>query len=453
MALKLFNTLTRSIEELRPLHDREVRMYHCGPTVYDYAHVGNLRSYLFADILRRTLEYTGYQVKQVMNITDIDDKTIKRSHDEGITLAELTNRYEDIFLADLRYLNIKVPEHLPHATDHIGGMIALIEKLLRNEYAYVAGDGIYFDVSQSDGYGALAELNLNAETESRIIDSAHDKKNARDFALWKFWTPEDGNNVFEASFGRGRPGWHIECSAMAMSELGETIDIHTGGIDLIFPHHTNEIAQSEAATGKKFASYWLHNEFVMIDGQKMSKSLGNITTLKTVIEHGLDPLAFRYWVLGAHYRAKANFTWEGLEGAQTALVRLRDHLGEETGTVNIDYQKRFAEFVTNDLDIPRALALAWEVAKDTSISSADKTATLLDFDCILGLGLAPKQQVRTPENIKALINSREEARKNKNWMESDRLRDEVNSFGWEVLDTDKGSEIRPKYRPPEAETA
>lgn len=444
MALKIFNTLTRSLEELKPLHGHEVSMYHCGPTVYDYAHVGNLRSYVFADILRRTLEYIGYQVKQVMNITDIDDKTIKRSRDEGILLDELTNRYEDIFLADLRYLNIKVPEHLPHATEHIGGMIALIEKLLRNEYAYVASDGIYFNVARSDRYGALAELDLNATIESRITDGTHDKKNPRDFALWKFWTTEDGSNVFEASFGRGRPGWHIECSAMAMSELGETIDIHTGGIDLIFPHHTNEIAQSEAVTGKKFANYWLHNEFVMIDGQKMSKSLGNITTLKTVIEHGVSPLAFRYWVLGAHYRAKANFTWEGLEGAQTALTRLRDHIGEEVGMVNKDYQKRFADLIMNDLDTPRALALAWEVLKDPSLLTPDKTSTLLDFDRVLGLGLELKQKEFIPENIRALVQTREEARSAKNWIESDRLREEINSLGWDILDTDMGSEIRHK---------
>lgn len=444
MALRLYNTLTRSLEAVKPLHDREVRMYHCGPTVYDYAHIGNLRAALVADILRRTVECAGYSVKQVMNITDIDDKMIKKSREEGVSLAELAHRYEDLYLADLRYLNIKVPEHLPHATEHIGGMIALIEKLLRNNFAYTTDDGVYFDIVKSKGYGALAELDLNAVTESRIANDEYDKKNARDFALWKFETPEDNGNAYDASFGRGRPGWHIECSAMAMSELGETIDIHTGAVDLIFPHHTNEIAQSEAATGKTFVNQWVHLEFMMVDGQKMSKSLGNIISLKTILARGFNSLAFRYFILGTHYRAKANFTWEGLEGAQTGLARLKDHMGEEVGTVNKDYQKLFAELVTNDLDTPRALALAWEVAKDGTLSTPDKTATLLDFDRVLGLGLVPKQKEIIPENIKTLLETRDEARKNKDWAESDRLRDEVNSFGWEISDTETGSEVKKK---------
>ena len=296
MVLNLFNSLTRSPEELKPLHGNEVTMYHCGPTVYDYAHIGNLRAYISWDILRRTVEYAGYDVKQVMNITDIDDKTIKRSHDEGLTLSELTNKYENIFLADLRHLNIKVPEHLPHAREHVAGMIAIIEKLIRDGFAYKTDDGVYFDIAKSEGYGTLVELDLSAVTQSRIASDEYDKKNARDFALWKFWTADDGDNAFEASFGRGRPGWHIECSAMAISELGETVDIHTGGVDLLFPHHTNEIAQSEAFTGKPFAKYWLHNEFVMVDNKKMSKSLDNFYTLKTIVESGFSPLAYRYWV-------------------------------------------------------------------------------------------------------------------------------------------------------------
>jgi len=442
MDVVLFNTLSRSVEKLETLHDHEVRMYQCGPTVYDYAHIGNLRAYTSWDILRRTLEYAGYEVYQVMNITDIDDKTIKRSHDENVTLAELSNKYELIFLADLQHLNIKIPHRLPHATDHVDGMIAIIEKLIRDGYAYKTDDGVYFDITKSKGYGVLAELDLNAITKSRIANDEYDKKNARDFALWKFWTEEDGDNVFEASFGRGRPGWHIECSAMAISELGETIDIHTGGVDLVFPHHTNEIAQSEAFTGKSFAKYWLHNEFMMVDGQKMSKSLGNITTLRTVTEHGITPIAFRYFLLGTHYRAKANFTWLALEGAQTALGRLRDHLGEDIGSVNEDYQKRFAEIITNDLDTPRALALAWEVAKDASLSSADKTATLLDFDRVFGLGLTPKQKEIIPDDIVALVATREASRENKDWAKSDEIRNQINSLGYDVLDTDKGQEIK-----------
>jgi cysteinyl-tRNA synthetase len=444
MDLVLFNTITGVKEKLRPLHDREVRMYHCGPTVYDFGHIGNFRTFIFNDILRRTLEYAGYEVNQVMNITDIDDKTIKRSRDEGITLGELTLRYENYFLADLRHLNVKVPEHLPHATDHIGGMVVIIEKLLRDGYAYKTDDGIYFDIAKSKGYGALANLDLEGLTQSRIANDEYDKKNVRDFALWKFWTTDDGDNAFDASFGRGRPGWHIECSAMAMSKLGETLDIHTGGVDLIFPHHTNEIAQSEAVTGKKFVNNWLHTEFLLVDGQKMSKSLGNFITIKTIVEKKFSPVAYRYWVLGAHYRSKANFTWGGLEGAQTALLRLKDHMGEISGTVDRNYQKQFEELILDDLDMPRALALAWEVAKDARLSLPDKTATLLDFDRVLGLGLQLKMHVEVPEQIHALVLAREKARENKDWKKSDEIRDEINMLGWNVTDTEKGSEVSHK---------
>lgn len=444
MDLVLTNTLTGAKETLRPIRDREVKMYHCGPTVHDYAHIGNFRSSIIYDVLRRTLEYAGYEVTQVMNITDIDDKTIKRSHDEGITLAALAMRYENYFLADLRHLNVKVPEHLPHATAHIGGMIALIEKLLRDGFAYKADDGIYFDIAKSQGYGTLASLDLEAGVQARVANDEYDKKNARDFALWKFWSEDDGENVFDASFGKGRPGWHIECSAMAMSKLGETIDIHSGGVDLIFPHHTNEIAQSEAATGKKFVNNWLHIEFLMVDGQKMSKSLGNFITIKNIVEKGFSPLAYRYFVLGAHYRSKANFTWEALEGAQTAWLRLKDHMGEEIGKVNKEYQKRFLEIVLDDLDMPRALALAWEVAKDTSLSSADKTATLLDFDQVLGLGLEVKKHYDIPTAVKKLMDAREEVRQNKDWVKSDELRDEINSLGWNIADTDEGQSLSHK---------
>jgi cysteinyl-tRNA synthetase len=444
MDLVLFNTLTGKKEKLQPIHGREVGTYHCGPTVHDYAHVGNFRSSIIYDILRRTLEYSGYTVKQVMNITDIDDKTIKRSHDEGLSLSALTLRYENYFLADLRHLNIKVPEQLPHATEHIGGMITIIEKLLRDGYAYKADDGIYFDISKSKDYGALAGLDLEAQTQERVANDEYDKKNARDFALWKFWTDADGDNGYDASFGRGRPGWHIECSAMSMSKLGDTIDIHSGGVDLIFPHHTNEIAQSEAMTGKKFVNNWLHIEFLMVDGQKMSKSLGNFITIKTIVERGFSPIAFRYFVLGAHYRSKANFTWEGIEGSQTALMRLRDHLGPAAGEVNENYKNRFLEFILDDLDTARALALAWEVAKDSALSLEDRTATLLDFDKVLGLGLELKKQEEIPENIKILMAKREEARQNKDWKKSDEIRDEINGLGWNISDTDKGPEVSHK---------
>lgn len=440
MVLNLFNSLTHSQEELKPLHGNEVRMYHCGPTVYDFAHIGNLRAFIANDILRRTLEYTGHNVTQVMNITDIDDKMIVRAKEEGVSIQTLALEYTNFLLADLKSLNILTPHKMPHATAHIGGMVVMIEKLLRDGFAYKASDGIYFEVAKSKGYGALAHLDLSAETESRV-EALEDKKDPRDFALWKFETPEDNDAVYDAPFGRGRPGWHIECSEMARSTLGEIIDIHTGGVDLIFPHHTNEIAQSEAVSGKQFVKTWVHTEFVMIDGQKMSKSLGNHTTLKTIIESGFSPIAFRYFVLGAHYRSKLNFTWEALEGAQNALRKLNDSIGNDIGNINKDYQNRFVALLTDDLDTPRALALAWEVAKDAELSTADKTATLLGFDRVFGLGLAYRTPDVVPPEITALSNSREEARKNKDWKKSDEIRDEINSLGWSVEDTDKGPKI------------
>ncbi len=443
MDVKLFNTLTRSIEKLEPIQNREVRIYNCGPTVYDFAHIGNLRALIVDDVLRRALEYVGYKVKQVTNITDIDDKMINRANKQGVSIHALGLEYENFLFADLKSLNILTPHIMPHATAHIGGMIVMIEKLLRDGFAYKASDGVYFEVAKAKNYGALAHLDMDAEMESRV-EGAEDKKSPRDFALWKFETPDDNGNSYDASFGRGRPGWHIECSEMARDTLGETIDIHTGGVDLVFPHHTNEIAQSEAFNGKPLAKIWFHNEFVMIDGQKMSKSLGNHTTLKTITESGFSPLAFRYFVLGAHYRSKLNFTFEALEGAQNALRKLTEHIGEDVGQVNEDYQERFSDFISQDLDTPRALALAWEVAKDTALSPADKTATLLDFDRVFGLGLSAHKKEIIPENIEALARARESARLAKNWPESDRIRDQINSLGYEVLDTEKGSEVRKK---------
>ncbi len=440
MALRLYNTLTRT---QGPIETSVVRMYHCGPTVYDFAHIGNLRTFIVNDILRRTLEYTGYEVKQVMNITDVDDKMIARAHERGVNIKALGEEYTNYLLADFKSLNILTPHIMPHATAHVEGMIAMIEKLLRDEYAYIASDGVYFEVAKSKDYGALAHLDLSAETESRVL-SVEDKKSSRDFALWKFEDADDHGTAYDASFGRGRPGWHIECSEMSRVTLGETLDIHTGGVDLIFPHHTNEIAQSEAVSCKQFVKTWLHTEFVMIDGQKMSKSLDNHTTLQTVIERGFSPLAFRYFVLGSSYRSKLNFTWEALEGAQTALLRMRAHLSSQVGTVHNDYKERFLEIITNDLDTSRALALVWEVAKDTTISERDRNATLLDFDKVLGLGLTLQKNEVIPENIQTLIGQRDEARKNKDWSKSDEIRDEINKLGYEIVDTENGSEIRKK---------
>lgn len=443
MGFKLFNTLTRSVDEVKPLHAEEVRMYNCGPTVYDYAHIGNLRALIVNDVLRRALEYTGYEVKQVMNITDIDDKMLTRANEEGVSIHALGLEYENFLLADIKSLNILTPHKMPHATAHIGGMVVMIEKLLRDGFAYKASDGVYFEVAKAKNYGALAHLDMDAETESRV-EGALDKKSPRDFALWKFETPEDNGNAYDANFGRGRPGWHIECSEMARDTLGETIDIHTGGVDLIFPHHTNEIAQSEAFNGKPLAKIWLHNEFVMVDGQKMSKSLGNHTTLKTITESGFFPLAFRYFVIGAHYRSKLNFTFEALEGAQNALRKLYKSIDElpDGGVPHPREIQNLKDAISNDLHISWVLARTWEILRDDDdISLPDRKATIFEFDKVLGLNLTGHKNDAIPTHIKALANSREEARENKDWAKSDKIREEINSLGWAVEDTEKGPKI------------
>lgn len=446
MVLKLYNTLSRTKEPFTPLTQGRVLMYSCGPTVYGNAHIGNLRSFLVNDILRRVLAYAGYEVTHVMNITDIDDKMIKKSAEEGVSLADIAERYEQTFQKDLVRLGIKAPSRLLKATHHIDQMIAFIHTLLKQGYAYASDDGIYFDISKSLGYGSLARLNPSAHTESRIVSDDYDKNNARDFALWKFWTFEDGPNVFEASFGRGRPGWHIECSAMAINELGETLDIHTGGVDLIFPHHTNEIAQSDAITGKPFVRYWIHTEFVVVDSQKMSKSLGNTIILDDIQNRGFSPRAYRYWVLTAHYRTLVNFTWEALDGAQTALQKIFSHMYAypDGGTVDQNYQNRFKEVIANDLDTPKALALLWELIKDQTISDANKKATLLDFDTVFGLGLADIIESTAPQEIMLLVNQREEARARRDWATADAIRQEIARRGYEIEDTPIKPRIVPK---------
>lgn len=446
MVLKLYNTLSRTKEPFTPLTQGRVLMYSCGPTVYGNAHIGNLRSFLVNDILRRVLAYAGYEVTHVMNITDIDDKMIKKSAEEGVSLADIAERYEQTFQKDLVRLGIKAPSRLLKATHHIDQMIAFIHTLLKQGYAYASDDGIYFDISKSLGYGSLARLNPSAHTESRIVSDDYDKNNARDFALWKFWTLEDGPNVFEASFGRGRPGWHIECSAMAINELGETLDIHTGGVDLIFPHHTNEIAQSEAITGKPFVRYWIHTEFVVVDSQKMSKSLGNTIILDDIQKRGFSPRAYRYWILTAHYRTLVNFTWETLDGAQTALQKIFSHMYAypDGGTVDQNYQNKFKEVIANDLDTPKALALLWELIKDQTISDADKKATLLDFDTVFGLGLADIIESTAPQEIMLLVNQREEARARRDWATADAIRQEIARRGYEIEDTPIKPRIVPK---------
>ncbi len=442
MALKFYNTLSREKEIFVPYDKKDVRMYSCGPTVYNYPHIGNYRAYVFADVLKRVLLYEGYKVRHIMNLTDIDDKTIRESQKENKTLREFTEFYSEEFFKDIKSLNILEPTKFTKATDYIPEMVEIIEKLLDKKLAYKSRDGsVYFEIKKFKNYGKLSHLVLENQKENaggRITSDEYDKENAQDFALWKAWDEKDGDIFWETTLGKGRPGWHIECSAMSIKNLGEQIDIHTGGVDNIFPHHENEIAQSEGATGKTpFVKYWMHNEWVLVDNKKMAKSFNNFYTLRDLQTRELDPLVYRFWLLMANYRTRVNFVWEALEGAETALKRLHSlylGLGDDMGQVHKEYQNKFKEYLEDDLDTPRALALLWDVAKDENMSNGDKKATILDFDKVLGLGFENLKEEAIPEEILKLAKEREGARKNKDFKKSDELRKEINSLGYEIKD-------------------
>lgn len=431
-------------------------MYSCGPTVYDYAHIGNLRAYIFTDILCRTLRYSGFKLKQIMNITDVghltsdadsgEDKMTKALLREGKALTlenmkKVAEFYADRFKEDTAKLNIKEPTGMYFASDYIKEDIELIKKLEEKGYTYKTSDGIYFDTSKMPDYGVLRGGKQNREDAKARVAENPEKKNPEDFSLWKF----DDKLGFESPFGRGFPGWHIECSAMSMHFLGEQFDIHTGGIDHIPVHHTNEIAQSECATGKKpSVKFWMHNEHVDVSGAKMAKSSGDFLKLSSLIDKGINPLAYRFWILMGHYRTKLNFNWEALEGAETALGRLYSlymGLGNETGEVNKEYQKKFKAFLEDDLDTPRALTVLWDTLKDEKLSSPEKKATVLDFEKVLGLGFENIKEEEIPEEVMQLVKAREEARKHKDFQKSDELRKEINSLGYEVKDTNEGQKI------------
>jgi len=450
MDIKLYNTLTRTKEIFTPLKKGEVSMYHCGPTVYDTPHIGNYRTSIMNDLIRRIFEYNKYKVIQVMNITDVDDKTINKSRNEKVPLEHVTRKYEALFIEGLKSLNILLPHHLLRATDNIQEMILLVEKLLEKGIAYKSEDGIYMSIDKIKNYGALAHIDLSdLKTHERISNDEYDKDNPRDFAVWKFKTENDGDNSWSASFGEGRPGWHIECSAMSMKILGPTIDIHTGGIDLVFPHHTNEIAQSESVTGKPFVKYWIHGAFMNMKDEKMTKSVGNVIKLETLDEQAISALAYRYWLLTAHYRSLINFSFEAIQGAQNALIRLISSTTNlpEGGEVNPDYMERFMAYINDDLDMPKAIALTWDLLKDSKVSDQDKRATIISFDKVFGLNLGLVTNIieeKIPEEITALAEAREQARNEKDWVKADALRQEIEVRGFEVIDTDTGFQLRGK---------
>ncbi|MDQ3075673.1 MAG: cysteine--tRNA ligase [bacterium] len=456
MPIKFYNTLTREKEEFFAMDPNKVKMYSCGPTVYNYPHIGNYRAYIFADILKRVLVYEGYHVKHIMNLTDIDDKTIRGSQKDGKTLKEFTEFYTQEFLKDIKSLNIVFPATFTKATDYIPQMVEIIEKLFHNGLAYKSDDGsFYFDIKKFEGYGKLSRLVLENQRENaqgRIKSDEYEKENAQDFALWKAWDAKDGEVFWDTKLGKGRPGWHIECSAMSMANLGEQLDIHTGGVDNIFPHHENEIAQSEGSTGVKFVNYWLHNEWVLVDHKKMAKSEQNFFTLADLKSKNIDPIAYRFWLLMANYRTRVNFVWEALEASETALkrlyrlyVKLASHIGDEKGQIDLVYQEKFRAFIADDLDTPRALSLLWDLIKDGEVSNADKKATILEFDKVFGLDFEHAQEkiekytdIELPDEVVVLMLQRDEARKNKDFELSDKLRQEINTLGYDVKDEADG---------------
>ncbi len=458
MDLYFYNTLTRSKEKFKPLNNEEVRIYSCGPTVYKDATIGNMRTNIFQDVLRRVLRYNGYKIKHAMNITDVghlvsdgdegEDKMLKSAREEHKTPLEIAQHYTELFFKDMEYLNLETPEIVCKATEHIQEMLEYVEELVNNGYAYETSTAIYFDISKLDKYPILSNLNLDEQKAGARVDVDPEKRNPYDFALW-IKAPENHLMKWDSPWGPSYPGWHIECSAMGRKYLGEQFDIHTGGIDLIPTHHENEIAQSKGACGKIPANYWLHGEYLLINGGKMSKSLGNVYLIKDFIEKGYDPLVYKLFSYSCHYRNKLNFTWEGIEATAKSLERLKNgyqvHLaGKEEISEEIvnEYEERFHKAINDDLNMPLAMGVVWEVVRNEKKSP--KLAKLLEkFDSVLGLKITEKtkNEEEIPEEILKLVEQRKEARANKDWVKSDELRDLINQKGYNVKDTKEGMEI------------
>lgn len=455
--LRIFNTLTGKVEEFKPIKKWIVHMYTCGPTVYDYAHIGNFRTYVFIDLLKRYLKFIGYGVVHVMNITDVDDKTIKGANLKGISLKEYTDFYLERFMEDIETLRIEKADYFPRATDHIDEMVKIVKVLLEKGYAYRRGDSIYFRISSFPDYGKLSKIQVSQEKSySRIDSDEYEKEFMSDFSLWK--GRKEGEPFWQTEIGEGRPGWHIECSAMSMKYLGETFDIHVGGVDLIFPHHENEIAQSESFSGKKFVNYWIHCNHLIVEGEKMSKSKGNFYTLRDLVSMGWRPIAIRYLLLSTHYRNLLNFTFDGLSQAEQTLQRIENFFleFESAKTVEVsnpeikelieEAEKGFREGMDDDLNISIALSAIFElirklnkIIKEKPISAGDKEH-IMDFfrkiDSVLAI--LPSIKKELPEEIMKMIEEREEARKRKDFAKADRIREELRKIGIILEDTKEG---------------
>ncbi len=464
--MKFYNSMSHTKESVKPLEGNCIRLYTCGPTVYNFAHIGNFRAYIFEDILRRVIKFNGFEVKQVMNLTDVDDKTIRGAIEQGVALKDFTAPFIHAFFDDLKRLNIEAAEEYPAATDHLPEMLVLIQKLFDNGLAYKSDDGsVYFSVSKLPSYGKLA--NLDRETlraGTRVAQDEYEKESYGDFALWKGWDEKDGDVAWDSPWGRGRPGWHIECSAMAMKYLGESFDIHTGGIDNLFPHHENEIAQSEGATGKPFVKYWMHCAHLQVNGEKMSKSLGNFYTLRELIEKGWSGREIRYVLINGHYRQPLNFTFDALDSARVSLARIDecvDGVTERAGGAAagalpkfaVDAEKEFTAAVNDDLNVPGGLAVVYNLVRESNSAvhadriSAEEAAAVLAlfarFDEVLGvISFERREDQDVPAEVQALVDARAKARAEKNWAESDRIRDELATMGWSIRDSKDGQKVK-----------
>ena len=459
MDIYFYNTLTKQKDLFKPIEEGKVKIYSCGPTVYKDATIGNMRTNLLNDTLRRVLKYNGYELKHVMNITDVghlvsdgdegEDKMLKSAREEHKSPLEIAEHYTKLFFRDLERLNIETPEVVCKATDHIKEMLEMVQKIMKNGYAYETSTAIYFDVSKLDKYGILSGINLNDQKAGARVDIDPEKRNPYDFALW-IKAPANDLMKWDSPWGPSYPGWHIECSAMSTKYLGEEFDIHTGGIDLVPTHHENEIAQNKGACGKNPAHYWIHGEYLLINGGKMSKSLGNTYLIDDIIARGYSPLAYRLFNYSCHYRGKLNFTWEGIESANTSLIRLREGYQKHlNGNSNIsdeiiaDMENRFHQAINDDMNMPLALSVVWEAVKYPEKSH--KIAQLLKkFDTVLGIKIDEVQETKIPQEILDLVEERKQARSDKNWSESDRLRDLIAEKGYIVKDTKDGTEVLKK---------
>jgi len=460
--MKIYNTLTRRIETFIPLKEGEVSIYTCGPTVYSYAHIGNLRTFIFEDFLVRSFEFLGYNVKRVMNITDVghltsdndegDDKIEIGAKREGKTAWEIANFYTDAFLKHFIELNCKMPNYMPKATEHIKEMIDMIKKLEEKGYTYITSDGVYFDTSKFKNYYKLAgKAYIDGIKKGARIEFSPEKRNPTDFALWKF-SPKDRKRHMEwdSPWGVGFPGWHIECSAMSIKYLGQPFDIHCGGVDHIQVHHTNEIAQAEAANDKEFVRYWMHAEFLVLkSNEKMSKSLGNFITLDTLKEKGYNPIVYRYFCSQAHYRKQLEFSFEALNSAKNGFYHLKNSIHEifkQTEKIeinkNLKYYQAFLDAIEDDLNIPKAVSIIWELIKDKNLKPSEKIGIISEFDKVLGFDILKFEEERIPPEIIELINKRNEYRKQKNYQKADEIREIIKQKGYIIEDTIQGTKIR-----------